>query len=289
MGKREYAKNLSFPILFLILFAGNYWRTFLWMHERFLEESSFYLHGYLVPFVSFFLLKSAVHPADCYEADPRDRFFGGIVLCFAVLLNGFSVLVQIYFLGGLSFVFSCWGLTLFHKGRAFFRKALPALLFLFFMVPLPNIVILSFSFYLRFLSTQVSVFVMKLFGLPVFADGNVITFIGKKISIGEPCSGLRSIISFFAFSIFLGYSAPISRAMKALLFILSFPLSIFLNIVRIILIVLLSTVVPVSILVGPAHFVLGLILYCFGVIFYLLLVRFLSRDHLAKAARETTE
>jgi len=91
--------------------------------------------------------------------------------------------------------------------------------------------------------------------------------------VGNPCSGLRSLIAFLAFGALLGYLKELSLTKKWILFALSIPVAFLSNLVRVIILILISyywglnaaapdTLVHVG--TGILLFVLGFIILLFG-------------------------
>jgi exosortase len=80
------------------------------------------------------------------------------------------------------------------------RWSLPAVGFLFFMIPLPYFLEVRMANPLQALATTGSTFALQTLGLPALAEGNVILLNEVRMSIVEACSGLRMLVIFFALS-----------------------------------------------------------------------------------------
>lgn len=267
----------SWLLFFWILaFIFIYRDTFFWLNERFLEENSFYFHGYLVPFVSFFMLKRKLPSV---KVVPHISS-GELILAWCIIIFSFSLHFSGYFwdinfLKGVSLVCFILGSALLFLGQVQFRRALGPILFLFFMIPLPQILITSFSFYLKLLATSFAEVILRLMGLKVIREGNVIFFLKERFVVGDPCSGLRSIISFLALGVVLSYFSSLTLRARIFLILISLPISLVVNVLRIVSVVFLSKFLPAPVLISGGHLFLGIIFYITGALIYILIARLL--------------
>jgi len=89
------------------------------------------------------------------------------------------------------------GVAIFVGGWQGLRWAWPAILFLFFMLPLPGVVQDFSREQLQRLATKLSVYVIQTLGIPSIAEGNVIRLTDTSLSVADACSGLRMMMLFF--------------------------------------------------------------------------------------------
>src|SRR5262249_45289662 len=151
-----------------------------------------YSHGFLVPFFAGFLLWMRRDRLKVEELSPS--FWGLALLGAGVLLRLAGNYYYFISLDAISLVPCVAGLVLALGGRAAWRWAWPAVLFLGFMIPLPYFLANSLSGPLQRLATVSSTFVMQTMGLPALAEGNVILLNEHEIGIVEACSGLRMLV-----------------------------------------------------------------------------------------------
>ena len=148
-----------------------------------------YGYGYIIPFLTIFLIWQ--------EKDQLERieFTGSWVGVLAVALG-----VVAYFLGSFSsiyvieqyaFLIVVLGVALAFAGVSGFRSIIIPLLFLVFMIPLPVFLYNSISGSLQLISSEIGVAVIRLFGISVYLEGNVIDLGTYKLQVVEACSGLR--------------------------------------------------------------------------------------------------
>jgi exosortase len=155
-----------------------------------------YSHGYLVPLFALYLLWARRERLDRAALCPS--VLGLPVLALGLGLRLYGAYFYYGWLETVSLVPCVAGLALTLGGRAAWRWAWPAVLFLAFMIPLPYRVATALSGPLQQLATVTSTFVMQTCGLPALAEGNVILLNDAEIGIVEACSGLRMLVVFFA-------------------------------------------------------------------------------------------
>src|SRR5262249_8395944 len=133
----------------------------------------------------------------------------------------------------LSIVPCAAGIVLLFGGRAAWRWAWPAVLFLCFMIPLPYRVANALSGPLQWLATITSTFIMQVLGLPALAEGNVILLNDHQIGIAEACSGLRMLVVFFALSTAVVLVIQRHWIDKTIIMLSAIPIALISNIIRV--------------------------------------------------------
>lgn len=217
--------GLAFLILYLLFREGIDIMVRMWA-ER--EE---YSHGFLIPVISAFLI---------YQRSDRLRNlrFEGSWLGVAVIALGLLV----FFVGEFStlftiiqygFLITLFGLFLAVLGmRAFALVAIP-LLILFFMIPLPNFIYNNLSSELQLISSKIGVWVIRLFGISVYLEGNVIDLGSYKLQVVEACSGLRYLFPLMTLGFIMAYFYQAELWKRLLIFVSTIPITILMNSFRI--------------------------------------------------------
>ncbi|MFO0951436.1 MAG: exosortase/archaeosortase family protein [Isosphaeraceae bacterium] len=125
------------------------------------------------------------------------------------------------------------GVTLFAGGWHLLWVCGPALVFLFFMLPLPPSLNYLLAGPLQTVATNGSVFLLQLMGLPVMAEGNVIVVGQETLEVARACNGLSMLLSFV--TLITATVMLIRRPLyeKILLFLSSIPIALISNILRI--------------------------------------------------------
>jgi exosortase len=88
------------------------------------------------------------------------------------------------------------GLLLAFGGWHLLRVALPAVLFLFFMLPLPPSLNQWLAGPLQKVATDGSVMALQMLGMPVLGEGNVILIGENPLEVARACNGLSMLLSF---------------------------------------------------------------------------------------------
>ena len=88
------------------------------------------------------------------------------------------------------------GLLLAFGGWHLLRVALPAVLFLFFMLPLPPSLNQWLAGPLQKVATDGSVTTLQILGMPVLGEGNVILIGENPLEVARACNGLSMLLSF---------------------------------------------------------------------------------------------
>jgi exosortase len=230
--------HLLFLPLVLALFAMAYHSTLVWMYLRFIGSDSYYSHGFLIPLVSAFLVWQK--RTELKNMSAESSLWGLAFVLFAALLHIFGTILYIFSISGVSIFFLILGGTLFLFGKKIVRAVLFPLLFLLFMFPAPEAFIGAVSFPMKMLVAQVGVWIVGLMGIPVFREGFIITIPGGSLLVGNPCSGLRSLIAFLALGAVFAFLTDIPLTRKGVLFLLAVPVALLSNMLRVPILILIS-------------------------------------------------
>ncbi|MHB9155763.1 MAG: exosortase/archaeosortase family protein [Endomicrobiales bacterium] len=244
----------------VLLLAGLvYCRTFAWLYERFSAPESYYSHGFIVPLIAACLVwrKKDELKALPWEYDGR----GTWLLAAALALHAFGTLAGVYFVSGLSLLLFVFGCALYLFGKTLTGRLLFPLSFLAFMLPLPLVAVNAVSFPLRMMATKLSVFFLAAAGLPVSSEGFRILFPRDVLVVGDPCSGLRSLISLLAMGSVFAYLLNAGFLKKTLLLLLAVPLALASNILRLIALCLLTYAFGAASVKGIYHDATGYLVF----------------------------
>lgn len=198
---------------------------------RLWETKEEYSYGYIIPILTAFLIWQ--------RKDQLERmtftgswlgvglmFFG---LCVFLLgeLSGLFLVVQYAFLLVIA------GLALALTGMPGFRLIAIPLLLLAFMVPLPSFFLTEISSQLQLISSQIGVGFIRLFGISVFLEGNVIDLGAMKLQVVEACSGLRYLFPLMTLGFIAAYFFKGEFWKRAVIFLSTIPITIIMNSLRI--------------------------------------------------------
>ena len=229
---------LIFFLITLLLSLLCYHTTLAWMLQRWGGVDSYYSHGYLVPFISGYLIW--LKRRELKQIPPSSSMLGLCLIIFAVFLHLLGTVLYVFSLSGFSIFFLILGSVLFLFGKEFTKVILFPLIFLIFMFPLPLAFLSLITFPLKILVAKAGVAVVNLLGVPVLRNGFDITIPGGNLVVGNPCSGLRSLIAFLALGAVMAYLTDMSPSRKLILFLSSVPIAILSNAIRVPALILIS-------------------------------------------------
>jgi len=222
----------SFSVV-LLLTAGVVWlyHGVLSSLVRQWASDDNYSHGFLVlPLAAYFVWERRAQLA---VARPRPTWLGAAVLAasLAVLLAG--LLGAELFLARVSMLGVLAGIVLFVWGREHFRILLFPLAFLLLMVPLPAIVFNQIALPLQIFASGVGETAIRLAGVPVLREGNVLQLPTTTLEVVEACSGIRSLVSLIMVAVTLGYFADQRIPARIAIALSAIPIAILANAARV--------------------------------------------------------
>ena len=142
---------------------------------------------------------------------------------------------------------------IFFYGLKSWRANLFPLLFLFFLVPIPTLIVETAILILQIGSTEASYAFFKLTGVPILRESFTFHLSGISIEVAKQCSGIRSTIALFITSIIAGHLFLNKDWKKMVLILAIFPITILKNGLRIVTLALLGNYVDVRILSSELH------------------------------------
>ena len=190
-----------------------------------------YSHGFLIPIVTTWLLWTRRDALRVSIGQPA--WASPVIILLATLMAIIGELGAISVLSQLGFVLALIGLVLGLGGYPLLRTALIPILFLLFAIPMPYFVDSVMSVRLQLISSELAAFVIRMFQIPVYLDGNIINLGYYKVQVVEACSGLRYIYPLLSLSFLAAYLFHAPLWQRAVVFFSSIPITIVMNSVRI--------------------------------------------------------
>ena len=193
-----------------------------------------YSHGYLIPLIALYLFGIRLSQTrDAYAAHPIRRGLGVATVLFGLAIGLLGNLVHIPDISTYGLIVCTAGLVLVLFGTRRGLHLWVPLVYLVFMLPLPNFLYWPLSIKLQMISSEIGVGIISLFGVPVYLDGNIIDLGVYKLQVAEACSGLRYLfpLASFGFLFAVLYKGPAWQ--KALLFVSAAPITVAMNCARI--------------------------------------------------------
>jgi exosortase len=124
-------------------------------------------------------------------------------------------------------------LTLAAGGWPLFARVWPAIAFLVFLLPLPNSINSLLAQPLQRLATVGSCALLKLTGMWVVAEGNVILVGGDPLEVAAACNGLSMLMCLAATVAAMTILVPMALWKRVVLFLSIIPVALISNILRI--------------------------------------------------------
>lgn len=232
-------------------------------------------HGYLIPVVAIFVLwQRRSHFA---SAERRGGWLGagafavGLALALAGGFAG-SPLAQ-----GLAFLLMTGGFGLALVGRRPMSSAWAPLAFLLFALPLPGPLYVKLSLQLQLVSSEIGAHLLRLLGVSVFLDGNIIDLGVYQLQVAEACSGLRYLFPLASFGVICAwlYRGPLWA--KAVLCAAVVPITVLMNSVRIALTGALVDYGSIALAEGFLHLFEGWVVFLVALALLFLTMALLAR------------
>lgn len=170
-------------------------------------------------------------------------------------------------------------------GLRSFRAACFPLGCLLLMIPLPASAMERIIHSLQQGSASVSYQMLRLTGIPVFADGMRISLKGLEIEVAPECSGIRSCAALALVGLLAGRVCLRSGWHRLALVVSTIPIAIFKNAIRISVLASLGAYVNPAFLHGNLHHYGGLVFTPLGIGIFVALVAGLIRYEAWQAGR----
>ena len=197
-GRHSMAALFGLAVLAIYIYYDSLELMVSWWSNR--EE---YSHGFLIPVITAYLIWQR---SDRLREMTMPGSWPGVLLAvaglFLFLLGELSTIYTVIQYGFVIFVI---GASWAFLGTAAFRIVAIPLVLLFFMVPFPNFIYNTLSSNLQLLSSEIGVAVIRLFGISVYLEGNVIDLGSYKLQVVEACDGLRYLFPLMTLGVIVGY------------------------------------------------------------------------------------
>ena len=214
-----------------LLILGFVYLDGLLLMEKWWSNREEYGHGYIIPFITLFLIWQKSDKLEKIEFN--GSWLGVALTLFGLFLYYAGELSSLYTIIQYGFVIAVFGIALTLMGRKGFKIIFVPLIMLFFMIPLPNFIFNNLSSQLQLISSEIGVAVIRLFDISVFLEGNVIDLGVYKLQVVEACSGLNYLFPLMTLAFISAYFFTGSFWKKAIIFLSSIPITILMNSLRI--------------------------------------------------------
>jgi len=265
--RAHYAANAGLWLMFAglaVMFLPTLWdlivRTGLWLDDE-------HAHGPLILGISIWLLWQRWRSApELSSFKPAPALAWVCFLVAAVLYVPGRALDFIYFEAS-AFIWAMAGIVLMAGGFKLLNAVKFPLFFMIFMVPLPNSLVGPITGWLKISVSTVTVDTLAWAGLPVAQSGVLISIGQYQLLVADACSGMRTLFMLEALGIlYLNLVHYKSMLRNIMLPILIIPISFVANVIRVIVLVLITYYFGDEAGQGFMHGFAGIVLFLAGLV-----------------------
>jgi len=261
-------KHTLTSIVSIVVFVASFILAFSPVWKRLIltwYNSGEYSHGFfIVPLCCYIIWRKK---DDLAGIPARPSAWGLAIIVFALFIYLFAHFARIMTLTSLSMIMVIAGVPIYFYGFVMFRHLLFPIFLLLFMIPIPLQIYASLTVPLQLFVSKVTVGILSLWNIPIFREGNVIKIPGHTLQIVDACSGLRSMITLLLLGAVLGYLTIKSLFLRMVLFISAVPIAIFVNVVRVLFLIIAYYYFNYDLTIGTIHVLFGLIIFILDLIF----------------------
>jgi exosortase len=190
-----------------------------------------YSHGFIVPLISAYIVWKKRNELLTLRPTPS-------ILGMPLLITGILVLLLGYigaelFLMRFSILLVISGLVLFLLGREYLYLLAFPIVFLIFMIPLPQIIFNAVAFPLQLFAAKLATDMINSLGIPVLREGNIIHLAYSSLEVAEACSGIRSMVSILTIASIYAYFFEGIKWKQVVILISALPIAIITNSTRV--------------------------------------------------------
>ncbi len=197
-----------------------------------------YSHGMLVIPISLYIFWRRIADVKGQWATTRGAWWAWVALIAVLVARILCYENNSLWSEDATFIPAVAGLILTLGGWPLFLRGWPAVVFLIFMLPLPESIKDTLSLPLQTIATLGSVFVMQLTGLRAIADGHVINLPdalqdARTLEVALACNGLSMLMTLAATVTVTVILFPLSTLKRTVVLLSTIPIALLSNIIRI--------------------------------------------------------
>lgn len=257
-----------------LLLIPMFWGGLTELVERWGKQEE-YSHGYLIPLLTLYFIWDKRAYLQSLEFKPG--YLAIPIVVVALLVAGIGEISALYLLIHYAIILILLGMVYALGGLRLLRTLLFPIAILIFCIPLPYFLEASLTADLQLLSSNIGVAFIRMLGIPVYAEGNVISLSNYQLQVVEACSGLNYMYPLLSISFILGYMYQTSMWKRVLVFFSSIPITILMNSFRIGVIGVLVEHWGSSMAEGFLHFFEGWIIFIACLVLILLEIKLLEK------------
>ena len=237
-----------------------------------------YSHGWMVPLISAGLIWSR---RDNLNLAALKYSPAGVFLVIAAsVLWLLAAAAEVRLGEHIALVLGIQGIVVVTLGWRFYRSILFPMLFLFLTIPIGENLIPVMQTY----TAEIVIFLLSMFGVPVSAEGVLITIPSGVFEVARACAGVKFFFTSVVLGVLLAHLVYRSWARRIIIVIVSALLPIIANAIRVLGILLVAEQTDASFAKGIDHIVYG-----WGFLSFILIVLILVAYQFSDAVDEETK
>jgi exosortase len=197
----------------------------------------------MIPLFSVYMLwiqRGKLKNIDIGEYDISFSRTGFYLLILGLALFVFGRFIYILLLQACALVLITISTILFLYGKNAFRFSVVPVLFLLFILPIPESLYNIVAEPLKNIIAYFSASILSFLNVPLLKEANVIYLPSISLSIHESCSGIRTTISLLAISSAFSYIFLKAYRFRIIFIVISIPIGVFINVLRVVIIGILA-------------------------------------------------
>ena len=245
--------------LLVAVFVALYFSVLLHLVRQWYTDPD-YSHGFLVPFLSAFLIWQ--RRDELSQVVRRPSNWGLLIVVFSLGLLFLGSMGAELFLSRVSMIGTICGMIVYFSGWRLLRSMAFPLAFLLFAIPIPALIYNEIVFPLQGIASRFATSFLEMLNLfPIMREGNILIMPGMRLEVVEACSGIRSLMSLMALAAGYGYLAEESIAMRWFMFLAMIPLAIISNGTRVMITALMTNYIGPRAAEGFMHEFSGWVIF----------------------------
>ncbi len=233
-----------------------------------------YSHGFLIVPLALYIVWQKRRDLRTIELHPNWITFPLVILSLLLYLLGqFGEIKTVASLAMVGYVAAA---VLYLLGWQVFKRSIFPLALLLFMIPVPGQIYASLTIPLQLFVTKMTAAIASALHIPILREGNVLHLPEYTLQVVDACSGLRSIMSLLTLGAVIGYFGLRSNPLRWLLFVSAIPVAVFVNIVRVLVMVLAFYYFDKDLTHGAVHTYFGVGVFVLAILIFLAIRKGLS-------------
>lgn len=201
-----------------------------------------YTHAYFILPISLALIwlkRKALKKALSHEQTTQQSGYLGLLII-GILMYVFGWRNDYLFISTLSLIPVLFGLSAYLYGPHISKLLRFPFLYLLLVVPPPLGILDALTLPMRYGASLAAYIVLRSFHFPIAHEGLMLSVEGQPLFMGPACSGFRSLITMISLGLIYVYFSKASRQKKVILLFSIIPLVLLGNLIRIIMLCLVT-------------------------------------------------